>query len=620
MSAVAAAGRGGRIGDPDRDTLPGLLRQQAQLRPDAVAMRKKDLGIWREITWAEYAEGVRSVALALQDAGLGFGDRAAIIADNDPEWLFADLGVQAIGGFSVGVYPTNVTDEVAHLISHSGPRIAFCGDQEQVDKVLDARESLPTLERIVVFDMRGLHTYDEPMLESFAGFLARGRAIHEREPGRYDALLDERRPDDVAVVGYTSGTTGKPKGAMLNHRSQITMAGIISDFIELDERGRDFCHFPLVHPAARVIDAYCPLLTGSSINFAESVDTTFDDLVEIAPTLLVGTPRVFERLKADVEIRIERAAWLKRVAYHSSMRALRWALAAQLESRTRPWHVAARLYGRFAAGRWVLDKLGLYRLRYVSCGGASVAPELLTYFWALGAPVFETYGQSETSGFAFAQRDYADMGTAGRPLRGVEGRIDEESGELLVRSPGVFMGYLNDSEATEAALGGGWYRTGDIARFDEQGRLVVLDRQKHVLHTSEGHELSPSEIENKLKLSPYVSDAMAIAEGRPYVTALVEIELNTVSDWAQRRNVPYTTLRSLTERPEVVALIEGQVREANLFLPPEKQMRSFRLLPRQLDAEDDELTPTRKIKRPVVERRFGELIEEMYSSDAVTAA
>jgi long-chain acyl-CoA synthetase len=600
------------------ETLPALLMRAARERPRGVALRQKRLGIWEETSWSDYLAGVRDVALSLHELGLGVGDRVAIVADNSPEWLFADLGIQSVGALSIGVYPTNPAEDVEYILDHAEIRVVFCGDQEQVDKVLEVRERLPALERVVAFDMKGMLGYDEGLLEPFESFAARGRELAEREPGLFERLLYERDPEEAAIVGYTSGTTGKPKGAMLRHASQVEMARILCEWVGLSESDRDFCHFPLVHPAARMVDAYSSLVGGSSVNLPEELETVMEDMVEIAPTLLLGTPRVFERMKADVEIRAERAVWLKRVCYRRGMRWLSETLERQLAGEPRAGDRLRRFAGHWLIGRWVLDKLGMLRLSYVSCGGASVAPELLKFFWALGVPVHETYGQSETSGFAFAQRGYDDIGTAGHPLPTFEARISDR-GELLLKGAGIFAGYLRDPEQTEAAFDDGWYRTGDVGRLDGDGRLVVSERQKHVIRTASGQELSPSEIENKLKVSPYVSDAMVVAEDRPFATALIQIELDVVSDWAQRRNLPYTHFRSLTELSQVIELVEGQVKQTNLYLPEEKQVRDFRLFPRELDPDDDEVTPTRKIKRNVVSERFGALIEEMYGSERVAA-
>ena len=593
-------------------SLPELLAAQAERRPHAIAVRKKDFGIWQETTWAGYLERVRAVALALDDFGLAAGDRALIIADNEPEWLYADLAVQACGGYSVGAYPTQVAAEVAYILQHSSARVAFCGDQEQVDKVLEHRSSLPALELIVVFDMKGVAAYRDDAIVSFAAFLERGAARASAEPGRFEALLAARDGGEVAVVGYTSGTTGRPKGAMVRHSNQVAMAEALVHRAGIGPRDRILSHFPLCHPAVRVMDAYTSLFCGCSINFPESVETVLDDMVELSPTMILGTPRVFERMMAEVEIRAARADPVKRFTYGLARRLLEGRLRHRLAGRTGPLDAAAGFAGYWLAGRQVLDKLGLRRLRFASCGGASTSPELLHFFWALGVPVFETYGQSETSGVAFAQRDQSDAGTSGVPLEGVEARVSPE-GELLVRGPGIFAGYLGDPARTEEAFDvEGWYRTGDVARLDEAGRLVMMDREKHVMRMADGRELSPSEIENKLKLSPYISDAMALGPGRPDVTALIQIELQTVSDWALRQNLPFTTFRSLAQNPEVARLVAREVARANDLLPGDRRVRDFRLLPRELDPDDDEITPTRKIKREVVARRFEDLIESMY--------
>lgn len=601
-----------------RDTLPGLVAVNAETRPGRVALRKKALGIWQETTWAGFLDHVRAVALALADLGIGPGDRAAIIADNDPEWMFADLGTQAVGAFSVGIYPTQVSAEVAYIVEHSRSRVVFCGDQEQVDKVLEHLAEFPQLKRIVCFDMKGVTAYAHPLIESFADFERRGRGLHEENPERFKGMLRELDPDGIALVGYTSGTTGKPKGALLRHRNQVAMARHFVAWAKLGEGDRDFSHFPLCHPAVRVVDAYSMLVAGGSINFPESAESFELDIQEISPTLILGTPRFFERFKADIDIRMQRAFWVKRAVYRWASRTLSAILERRLAGQSRPWDRGLRLAAHWACARWMLDDMGLLRLRYGSCGGASTAAELLKFFWALGVPIFETYGQTETSGVAFSQRDFGDVGTAGLPLPGVDYRITE-GGELEVKGEGVFAGYLDDDEKTREAFDGDWYRTGDIARVDAAGRLIVLDREKHLIQRRERESLSPSEIENKLKLSPYISDAMVIAGERPFLGALIEIEYSTVAEWATHRNLAYTTYRSLTENPEVLRLITAEVESANAHLPDDRRVCGFRLFPRELDPDEDEVTPTRKIKRGTVTEHFTDLIEDLYAAEPVAA-
>lgn len=601
-----------------RDTLPGLVVVNAERRPDRVALRKKAFGIWRETTWAGFLDHVRAVALALDELGMGAGDRAAIIADNDPEWLYADLGTQAVRAFSVGIYPTQVSAEVAYILKHSRSRIAFCGDQEQVDKILEHLNELPHLERIVCFDMKGVSAYKHPLIESFIEFERRGRQRHSERPERFQAMLRTLDPDDIALVGYTSGTTGKPKGALLRHRNQVSMARRFVDWAKLGEDDRDFSHFPLCHPAVRVVDAYSMLVAGGSINFPESTQSFGSDIREIAPTLILGTPRFFERFKADIDIRMRRAFWLNRFVYRWASRSLAAVLERRLARRSKLWDGGVRFVAHWICARWIVDDMGLLRLRYASCGGASIATELLKFFWALGVPVFETYGQTETSGIAFSQRDFWDVGTAGVPLPGVAYRITD-CGELELKGEGIFAGYLDDEVKTREVFDGEWYRTGDLARVDAQGRLIVLDREKHVIQRRQRESLSPSEIENKLKLSPYISDAMVIGGDKSFVGALIEVDYSTVADWAAQRNLVYTTYRSLTENPEVLKLIAAEVEAANRYLPEDRQVRGFRLLPRELDPDEDEVTPTRKIKRDTVSVHFADLIEDLYAKELAAA-
>lgn len=599
---------------PGAGTIPGLLLHQATQRPDGIAVREKYRGIWRSFTWSDYLDHAKAVAMALDGLGFRAGDRVGIIADNEPSWLFADLGSQSIGAWPIAVYPTQVRAEVGYILSDSECRLAFCGDQEQVDKVIDERDdgNLPHLEHIIVFDMKGVTTYQDEMITSFEHLVDRGRELAAASPGRYETFLQKRSPEDVAFVGYTSGTTGAPKGALLKHRNQVTMAGVMAVWASMKPGDRILGHLPLGHPAVRVTDAYSAMWAGASLNFPESPEHVAADMFDLAPNFMLGTPRVFEVMKAEVETRVQRAAWFKQRVYGWGMRVLRENLERELDGR-RPNRVM-RFLAYWAVGRWVRDKLGLLQLRYCTVGGASVSAELLKFFWSMGIPLYETYGQSETSGVAFSQRTRADRGTAGWALPTVEARIADND-ELLVRGDGIFAGYLDLPEKTEEAfVDGEWYRTGDIARFDDAGRLVILDREKHVIHTADGTELSPSEIENALKLSPYISDAMVIGEDRDFVAALIQIEYETVADWAQRRNLAYTTFRSLTEHPDVKQLISDAVMEANEFLPEDRRVQRHRLFPRELNPDLDEVTPTRKIKRNVVLQRFEQLVEDMYAS------
>lgn len=598
----------------DGTSLPALLEEQAARRPTAVAIRTKRLGIWRELTWSDYAQAVREVALALDDLGVRAGDRVAIFAENDPRWLFADLGVQALGAGSVGVYTALHSSDVAAVVNASGAGIVLCGDQEQVDKLLDVRADLTRLEKIVVFDTKGLHTpeYEDARIEAFDDLRARGRELHGQRPARFSELLAARQPDEVAVVAFTSGTTATPpRGVLLSQSGEVAMARIVAERIGLGVRDRSFSLLPLPHATARLFDAYAPLVAGSSVGFAESAETVAVDIVEIAPTILVATPRLLERVNGEVELRIERASWFKRSVCRWSMRRMTASAEARLAGKRR-FSVGGWL-GRILVGRWIRDKAGLNELRYGGIGGSFVAPQLLTWFWALGLPMRVLYGQVETGGIVAAQRGTDDLGTAGPPIHAdVEARVDDE-GELFVRSPGLAVGALD--EGSGLLVEDGWFRTGDLARIDGQGRIVPVGRRAHVLVTASGGEVSPAEIESALKVSPYVSSAMVLAAGRPYVTAVIELHQDAVADWARHHGIPVATYGSLAGNARVLELIEAHVQDTNRSLPAAEQVLAFRVLPEPLE---NELTPTGKIKRAVVEERYMGLIDEMYAEHSLT--
>lgn len=580
-------------------SLPALLEEQAERRPKMVALRQKHLGIWRELTWGDYAQAVREVALGLDDLGVRAGDHVAVFADNDPRWLFADLGIQAVGAASLGVYAGLDPEDVGACLAGSACRVVICGDQEQVDALLDAR--VEGVEHIVVFDMKGLHTaeYEGVPLETFEALQGRGRE-HVRGSSRFAELLAERDPEEVAVVALTSGTTASPHPALLSHGGELAMARLVAAQLGLRPRDRSFALLPLAHATARLYDAYAPLVVGSSLHFAEAPDTTAADLAEIEPTILLATPRLLERVKGDVELRMARAGRFKRAVYGAAIRTM-----------TGSGGGAGGWFGRLLVGRSIVAKAGLRKLRYGAISGSFAAPELIGWFWSLGVPMREQYGQVETGGVVSSQRGRQDAGTAGPPIDpAITVRLDDD-GELLVRSPGLLVG------GDVAALEDGWYRTGDLARVDGQGRIVPLGRRGNVQHTAAGVAVSPAEIESRLKVSVYVSSAMIVAEGRPYVTALLEIDAESVADWARREGIPVTTYSALVANERVRGLVGVQVEAANAALDGDRRVRDFRLLPAPLDRE---LTPTGKIKRAVVESEHRDLIASMYDGAALSAA
>jgi long-chain acyl-CoA synthetase len=592
------------------ETLPGLLEAQAVRRPKEIAIRVKRLGIWHELDWATVAEAVRATALAFDEAGVRAGDHVVVYASNDPRWLIADLGIETVRGVTVGLQPVQDPDELAANLSAAGARVIVCGDQQHVDNVVAVRDRIPLYEKLVVFELEGLHTpeyHDEPIV-SFDVFRDSGRARQAQLPGRHAELLAAVGPDDASFVGFTAGTTGRPRGVVLSQRGQVGMGRLLAARIGARPSERGYSLLPLGHAATRSFDVVVPLVCGSSLNFPESHETIEADLAELAPTLLVATPRFFERVRATSEVRAGRAAWLKRAAYRFGMRLLEAALEARRKgSRAR----LSRSLGSALIGRWVLDKAGLLRLHYAGIGGAPVPDDLLEWFWRLGVPLHEQYGSVEAGGIAFTQRGLEDAGTAGPPIGpAVEARVGSD-GELQLRAPGMLVSHFGADG--DPGLAEGWYPTGDIASIDDAGRLVVHNRRGELLTTSGGDTVSATEVGRALERSPYVSTAVVVAEGRPFVSALIELQLDAVAGWAKRLAKPVTTYAALASDEDVRRLVADAVEAANAGLPDAARVRGFAVTPRPLD---DELTATGTIQRDAVLERYAAAVEELYSASA----
>jgi long-chain acyl-CoA synthetase len=567
-------------------TLPDLLLTHARERPEAPAIREKRRGRWQELTWREYADRVARAAHGLKELGVQPGDRVAIHGENRPEWVIADLAIQGIGAISVGVYPTSPAAEVEYLLAHSESVALIAEDEEQLDKALAVRERLPALSRIVLIDPRNVSELDDPMVMTW-------EELEDCDPlGDYGQGLD---PADTAVIVYTSGTTGPPKGAMLTHANLAWAAGTFQRAFGTGPDDEVLSYLPLCHVAERLGTVINGLGTGYVVNFGEGGESFAQDLRDVQPTLFAAVPRVWEKMLATVEIRMADASRLKRWSYRTAMR-----------------HAPGRLANLLAL-RALRDKLGLGRAERAICGAAPIAPQVLEYFWTLGVPVYEIYGQTEnTAVCTLMPFDDVRIGTVGKPLEGVELKIAED-GEILTRSQAVFAGYYRDDEATAAAIDpDGWLHTGDVGTLDEHGYLTITDRKKDVIITAGGKNISPSEIENRLKVSPYVREAMVVGDRRKFLVALIGIEADTVSDWAARRGLAFTTYGDLSRKPEVRELISGWVDEVNGELAQVETIKRFALLEKELDHEDGELTATLKVKRRALEKQFERQIGELY--------
>ncbi len=595
------------------NTVPGLFFAQAARRGRQVALRRKRFGIWHRITWEEFGGHVRLIANALLALGVQRGERVGLIGENRPEWVCADLGIQSVGAATTGIYATSSPEQVHYVLDHAGCRVFIVEGEEQLDKALEIRGRLPLLEHIVVIDPEGLRTFQDPQVVMWDQFLRLGEDHARRHPELVDERMAAIQPDDMAVLIYTSGTTGPPKGAMLTHTNIIAATEALEEGFEFRPDDEVLSYLPLCHIAERLFSVFLPVRWGYAVNFTENVDTVMENLAEVAPTILFGVPRIWEKLYSGVALRVQENDVIKRWAYTLAIGLSRWKVRRELAGRTVPPPV------RVAVGLADLlvllplrRRLGLHRAREVISSAAPIAPELLEYFMALGLPIFEVYGQTEgTGGLTSNERGTTRLGTVGRPMRGVELRLAPD-GEILVRGRTVFAGYFRAPEATATTLKDGWLHTGDIGEIDPDGFLKITDRKKDLFINASGKNIAPQFIENKLKASPYVNDAVAIGDGRRYIVALVVIDEDNVTKWAQDRRLPFTTYTDLAARLEVRELIQAEVNTVNKTLSSPEQVKKFAILPKRLYMEDGEVTPTMKVKRKAIMEKYADVIAGLY--------
>jgi long-chain acyl-CoA synthetase len=599
-------------------SLPARVRHLGAAEPNKVALREKTFGVWEETTYAGYWEMIQVVGAGLIELGVTAGDKVAIHSENRKAWVFTALGAHAIGAVAVGIYPTNPAAEVQYILEHSETEVLVAEDQEQVDKALSVKHHLPRLRRIVYVEPRGVSLYDDPLLLSWDDFTAMGRARLEQEPDLVDRIVDGIDPETVASLVYTSGTTGPPKGAMISHRNYVWVMER-TDYVFLAEdaprRAEILSYLPLCHIAEQLYTLLVALNIGATVNFAESIETVTQDLQEVQPTYFLGVPRIWEKMQAGVVIRMTNASRLKQLIYQAGL-----AVGAKNADRILAtgrrglWGDLQHAIFYVLVYRSLQDKLGMRHVVDAISGAAPIAPEVLKFFMAIGVPIREGYGQTENTAWASANQ-VADikLGTVGPAYEGTEMRLADD-GEILVRHPGVFAGYYKDPEATASALDDeGWLHTGDVGEWDGE-HLRIVDRKKDIIITSGGKNLAPSNIENELKVSPYIKEAIVVGDRRRFVSALIGIELDTVSNWALRRNISFTTYRDLSEKPDVIELIQRIVDEVNEGQPSATQIKQFRLIPKELVHEDGELTATQKVKRSKVEAKFDDLIADIYGA------
>jgi long-chain acyl-CoA synthetase len=603
------AARDGAVADNAR-TLPAKLLARAAATPDGVALRHKDKGVWREYSWAEYAELARSVGSGLQSLGVGRGDSVAIHSENRPEWVIADLAIQGLGGIAVGVYPTSPAAEVQYLLSHSDAKVVIAEDEEQLDKTMQVWDQLPALEHVVVIDPRGVRVLDDPRVLTYDELLRRGR---EEGPARFDEAVASLKCSDVGVIVYTSGTTGPPKGAMISHANMDAAARAYVEVFSISSADDVLSYLPLCHIAERLVTVINGVSNGTIANFGEGGESFINDMREVQPTFFLGVPRVWEKMLASIQVRMSDASWLKRRNFEFWTRVGRGLATKRMNGSFGGVDHVVYAIGWLLLYRALKERLGMSRCDKALSGAAPIAPQVLEFMWAIGVPVREGYGQTENTAQATINpTGDVRIGTVGTTIAGAEVRIADD-GEILTRGPATFVGYLKNEEATAATIDAdGWLHTGDIGEMTDDGYLSITDRKKDIIITAGGKNISPSEIENRLKVSPYVREAVVIGDRRKYLTALIGIESDSVGDWATRQGIPYTTYEDLSGKPEVRALIADVVQATNTEFAQVETVKRFEFMAVELDHEDGQLTATQKVKRNAIAEQFHDLIEGMY--------
>lgn len=596
------------------DTLPKLLLENAHRSGKKVALRKKEFGIWQTLSWNEFLERVRNFSLGLVHLGLEPGDKVAIVGDNRPEWIIAELATQAAGGISIGIYQDSVASEVQYLVDASDARFIVAEDQEQIDKILELSGQLPKIRKVVYYDPRGLRTYQESNLLPFSKVEDLGIEEGNTHPGLFEKNVANVKTTDIAIFSTTSGTTAKPKLAMLSHANLISMGRTLPVVDPMSPEDEFLSFLPLAWIGEQTFAIACGLCVGFTINFPEEPETVQENLREIGPHSMFSPPKIWENMVSRIQLKMDDASRLKRAIYD-------WALSIgyrAADRRVSGERLPASLRWQYALAEylcffWIKDKLGLRRLKRGYTGGAALGPDTFRFFHAIGVNLKQIYGQTEVSGISVLHRDGdIQFQTVGLPTPETEIRITEK-GEILTKSPRVFCGYYKDPEATEKALADGWLHSGDAGYLDEAGHLVVIDRAADVMTLADGTKFSPQFIENKLKFSPYIKEAVVFGGDWPFVTSLITIDYENTGKWAEKRQLPYTTFADLAQKDLVIGLVRKQVERTNPDLPKAARIRRFLLLHKELDADDSELTRTRKVRRGFIGERYKELLSALYS-------
>jgi len=589
-----------------------MLKSHSVNHADQVAVRQKKHGIWQELTWKQYYDEIQFVGAGLLHLGINPDENIGIISENCEEWILAQFGVNYVNAVACGLYPTSPSNEILHLLTSSECRMVFCEDQEQLDKVLEIRDQLPLIRNIIVFDPKGLNAYDIDELITLDELKTLGRKKLSTEPDVIEEFHNKQTPESTALMVFTSGSTGLPKAAMISYQNIWEQMALLTDTLQSESGHNVLSYLPLCHVAEQAFSNMNAIASRMTVNFGESLRTIRTDLQEIAPHLFFGVPRIWEKMQAEITVLSSRAGPIRRALINRAMKSAQ----KRGETPVEHWTLVQRLKFQawyWAIYRYLLNYLGLRKCKLAMTAAAPISPYLLAQLRGMGIPLVEIFGMTETTGAATIQPvGYNSQGRIGHPGSGVECKLASD-GELLVKGGIVFKGYFNNQKATTETIQDGWLYTGDIAEQHEDGSFTIVDRKKDIMINAAGKNLSPSIIENTVKSSPYIKECICIGDTRKYVVALLQIDFDTVTTWAEEKQISYTTFKSLAENDQVRSMIEQEVELANAKLARVEQIKSFYLLPKELDHDDGEVTATMKVKRKNILKQYTEEVEALYS-------
>ncbi|MBA3011585.1 MAG: AMP-binding protein [Proteobacteria bacterium] len=594
-------------------TIPQIFNETVDRHQDRVALRTKKLGLWQDITWKHYHERARLVGTALVSMGFEKGDAACIIGDNAVEWVMADMGIQCVGGVSVGIYATNAWSQVEYVVTHCDARFLFVENEEQLDKWLMFKDKTPLLKQVIVWDTRGLKHFKDPQVMTFEALLEKGKAVCDAHPTLFADRGATVSPEDTAVLIYTSGTTGPPKGAELSHGNVTWMARAVARTNVLYTTDQVLSFLPLCHIFERLFTVFIHIRYAYTVNFVEKPDTILQNMIEVSPTVGYAVPRIWEKYYSNVMIKMADATWFKRLVFHGALKIGEMRADRLMNFQPIPLgHRFLFFLANLLVFRKLKERLGFERIRVAYSGAAPISQEVLRFFQSIGMNLIEGYGQTEATGVTtLSPEGRVRFGTVGQALEGTQLKIAPD-GEILVRSPGVFKGYYKNEVATHESFRDGWLLTGDVGALDEKGFLRITDRKKDIIVTAGGKNITPQYIENKLKASIHINDAVVIGDNRKFLSCLVMIDEDNVMKFAQDNKIQFSTYGDLTQHPAIIQLIDREIQQVNQTLARVENIRKFTILPKRLYEEDGEMTPTMKIKRKIVNQRFKDIIEAMY--------